>query len=207
MRRKSVEVAEAPVPAALSERDAIVPVTTTAICGSDPHLVGGYVPIMQRGDVLDHEFMGEVVDVGPRVPAERLRVGCRVVVPLPIVCGGCGACRAERYSCCENSNPNAGLARRCSATRSAGLRLLAPDRGLAGGQADYTRVPFADVGPLKIESDRTDEQVLFLSDILPTGYMGAEMCDIAPGDVVAVCGAEPVGQFAMDSARCSARPR
>lgn len=186
----------------LNRRDAIVKVSSTAICGSDLHLLDGYVPSMQNGDVLGHEFMGEVVEVGPDVPAARLQVGDRVVVPFPIACGACAACQAELYSCCENSNPNAGIAEKLFGHPTAGIFGYSHlTGGFAGGQAEYVRVPFADVGPLKIESDLADEQVLFLSDILPTAYMGADMCDIDDGDVVAVWGAGPVGQLAMDSAR------
>jgi threonine dehydrogenase-like Zn-dependent dehydrogenase len=198
----TVEVQDVPDPKILNARDAIVRVTSTAICGSDLHLVDGYVPTMQTGDVMGHEPMGEVVEVGPGVDATKLRVGDRVVIPFPIACGACAACRAELYSCCENSNPNAGIAEKLFGHPVAGLFGYSHlTGGFAGGQAEYLRVPFADVGPLVIESDLTDEQVLFLSDILPTGYMGAEMCDIQPGDIVAVWGAGPVGQFAMDSAR------
>jgi threonine dehydrogenase-like Zn-dependent dehydrogenase len=176
-----------------------VKITSTAICGSDLHLLDGYVPTMQKGDVLGHEFMGEVVVVGDGVDSGKLAVGDRVVVPFPIACG---ACRAELYSCCENSNPNAGLAEKMFGHPVAGIFGYSHlTGGFAGGQAQYARVPFADVGPLKIEFDLTDEQVLFLSGILPTGYMGAEMCDIQPEEVVAVWGAGAVGQFAMDSAR------
>ena len=177
-------------------------ITSTAICGSDLHLLDGYVPTMQEGDVMGHEFMGEVVEVGPGVDGDKLRVGDRVVVPFPIACGACLACRAELYSCCENTNPNAGIAEKMFGHPVAGIFGYSHlTGGFAGGQAEYARVPFADVNPLRIESDLTDEQVLFLSDILPTGYMGAELCDIQDGDVVAVWGAGPVGQFAMDSAR------
>jgi threonine dehydrogenase-like Zn-dependent dehydrogenase len=198
----SVEVQDVPDPKILNARDAIVRVTSTAICGSDLHLLDGYVPTMQKGDVMGHEPMGEVVEVGPGVDAAKLRVGDRVVVPFPIACGACAACQAELYSCCENSNPNAGIAEKMFGHPLAGILGYSHlTGGFAGGQAEYLRVPFADVGALVIESDLTDEQVLFLSDILPTGYMGAEMCDIQPGDVVAVWGAGPVGQFAMDSAR------
>ena len=200
--RNKVEVQDVPEPTILNRRDAIVKITSTAICGSDLHLLDGYVPSMQNGDVLGHEFMGEVVEVGPDVPADRLRVGDRVVVPFPIACGACAACRADLYSCCENSNPNAGIAEKLFGHPTAGIFGYSHlTGGFAGGQAEYARVPFADVGPLRIESDLTDEQVLFLSDILPTAYMGADMCDIQPGDVVAVWGAGPVGQLAMDSAR------
>jgi len=200
--RNQVEVRDVPDPGILNRRDAIVRISSTAICGSDLHLLDGYVPTMQDGDVMGHEFMGEVIETGPDVPAGRLRAGDRVVVPFPIACGACAACAAGLYSCCENSNPNAGIAEKMFGHPVAGIFGYSHlTGGFAGGQAQYARVPFADVGPLKIESDLADEQVLFLSDILPTGYMGAEMCDITPADVVAVWGAGPVGQFAMDSAR------
>ena len=202
IKPNKVEIDEVPDPAILNGRDAIVRVTSTAICGSDLHLVDGYVPTMQKGDILGHEFMGEVVEVGKAVPSDRLKVGDRVVVPFPIACGACNACAAELYSCCENSNPNAEIAEKMFGRPTAGIFGYSHlTGGYAGGQAEYARVPFADVGGFKIESDLSDEQVLFLSDILPTGYMGAEMCDIQPHDVVAVWGAGPVGQFAMDGAR------
>ncbi|MCU1380867.1 MAG: Alcohol dehydrogenase GroES domain protein [Acidimicrobiales bacterium] len=195
-----VEVQEVPDPKILNRRDAIIRITSSAICGSDLHLYDGYVPTMKEGDVLGHEFMGEVVEVGSGV--DNLQIGDRVVVPFPIACGHCLACEREEYSLCENSNPNAELAERMWGNSPCGIfgysHMLG---GFAGGQAEYVRVPFADIGPLKIENDLPDEQVLFLSDILPTGYMGAEMCDIQPGDVVAVWGAGPVGQLAMASAR------
>ncbi|ORB74654.1 zinc-dependent alcohol dehydrogenase [Mycobacterium scrofulaceum] len=197
--RNRVQVESVPDPKILNDRDAIVRITSTAICGSDLHLYDGYIPTVKHGDVLGHEFMGEVVEVGKSV--ENLAVGDRVVVPFPIACGACSACRRDLYSLCENSNPNAGIAEKFMGHSPAGLfgysHMLG---GFAGGQAEYARVPFADVGPLKIEDDLTDEQVLFLSDILPTGYMGAEMCNITPGDVVAVWGAGPVGLFAIMSA-------
>jgi threonine dehydrogenase-like Zn-dependent dehydrogenase len=202
IRPLKVQVQDVPDPVILNRRDAIVKVTSTAICGSDLHLLDGYVPTMQKGDILGHEFMGEVVEVGAGVESERLAVGDRVVVPFPIACGACAACRAELYSCCENTNPNAGMAEKLFGHPISGIFGYSHlTGGFAGGQAEYVRVPFADVGPIKIESDLADEQVLFLSDILPTAYMGAEMCDIQPGDVVAVWGAGPVGQLAMDSAR------
>lgn len=197
--RNSVEVQNVPDPRILDERDAIVRVTSTAICGSDLHLYNGYVPSMARGDILGHEFMGEVVEVGPSV--HNLAVGDRVVVPFPIACGACNACSVELYAACENSNPNAWMSEGLYGHPLTGIFGYSHlTGGYAGGQAEYARVPFADVGPLKIEGDLTDEQVLFLSDILPTGYMGAELCDIEPGDVVAVWGAGPVGQFAIASA-------
>jgi len=194
-----VSVSDVPDPQLLSARDAIVKVTSTAICGSDLHLYDGYIPTVEPGDVLGHEFMGEVVEVGSGVG--NLAVGDRVVVPFPIACGACQACERELYSLCENSNPNAGMAEKVMGHSPAGIfgysHMLG---GYAGGQAEYVRVPFADVGPLKVGDDLTDDQVLFLSDILPTGYMGADLCDIRPGDVVAVWGAGPVGQFAALSA-------
>src|SRR5512135_2374864 len=199
MGRNSVEVLDVPEPKILNARDAIVRITSMAICGSDLHLYDGYVPTMKKGDVLGHEFMGEVVEVGPGVG--NLAVGGRVVVPFPIACGNCTSCVRGTYSLCENSNPNAGVAEKLMGYTPAGIfgysHLLG---GYPGGQAQYARVPFADIGPVKIEDDLPDERVLFLSDILPTDYMGAEMCDIRPGDVVAVWGAGPVGQLAMDSA-------
>jgi threonine dehydrogenase-like Zn-dependent dehydrogenase len=199
----NVKVQEVPDPVMLNRRDAIIKITSSAICGSDLHLLDGYVPTMQRGDVMGHEFMGEVIEVGPDVAPSKLRIGDRVVVPFPIACGACLACQAGLYSCCENSNPNAGLAEKFFGHPTAGIFGYSHlTGGFAGGQAEYARVPFADVNPLKIEDDDlTDEQVLFLSDILPTGYMGADLCEITGGDVVAVWGAGPVGQFAMDSAR------
>jgi len=197
--RNTVQVENVPDPQILNSRDAIVRITSTAICGSDLHLYDGYVPTMKRGDILGHEFMGEVVETGRDVP--NLSVGDRVVVPFPISCGNCAACRSGLYSLCENSNPNAGMAEKLWGHSPAGIygysHMLG---GYAGGQAEYARVPFADVGPIKIENGLSDEQVLFLSDIFPTGYMGAEMCDIKPGDVIAVWGAGPVGQFAIASA-------
>jgi threonine dehydrogenase-like Zn-dependent dehydrogenase len=199
MGRNEVRVEDVPEPRILNNRDAIVRITSTAICGSDLHLYDGYVPTMRRGDVLGHEFMGEVVEVGPWVG--NLKVGDRVVVPFPIACGSCTSCRHGLFSVCENSNPNAPLAEKLWGHSPSGIygysHLLG---GFAGGQAEYVRVPFADVGPIKIEDGLPDEQVLFLSDIFPTGYMAAEMCDIQPGDVVAVWGAGPVGLLAMASA-------
>ena len=199
MRRNSVEVQDVPDPKILNRRDAIVRISSTAICGSDLHIYDGYIPSMKSGDILGHEFMGEVVELGPDV--KNLKVGDRVVVPFPIACGNCNACEAQAYSLCENSNPNAWMAEKLWGYSPAGIfgysHMLG---GFAGGQAQYARVPFADVGPLKIENGFTDEQVLFLSDIFPTGYMGAEMCDIKPGDVIAVWGCGPVGQFAIKSA-------
>ena len=198
--RNTVQVENVPDPKILNSRDAIVKITSTAICGSDLHMYNGFMPTMESGDILGHEFMGEVVETGRDVG--NLSVGDRVVVPFPIACGNCNACRNELYSVCENSNPNAGLAEKIMGHSPCGIfgytHMLG---GYAGGQAEYARVPFADVGPIKIENDLTDEKVLFLSDIFPTGYMGAEMCDIKPGDVIAVWGTGPVGQFAIASAK------
>jgi threonine dehydrogenase-like Zn-dependent dehydrogenase len=199
MGNQSVTVQNVPDPQILNERDAIVRITSTAICGSDLHLYNGFVPSMMKGDILGHEFMGEVVEVGKGVP--NLKIGDRVVVPFPIACGNCNACKAEMYSVCENSNPNGWMQEPLWGHAGGGIFGYSHlTGGYAGGQAQYARVPFADVGPLKVPSDLTDEQVLFLSDILPTGYMGAEMCDIKPGAVIAVWGAGPVGLFAMASA-------
>ncbi len=198
MGRNKVSVETVPDPEILNARDAIVKVTSTAICGSDLHLYDGYVPTMRKGDVLGHEFMGEVVEVGPGVT--NLAVGDRVVVPFPIACGSCYNCERGLYSVCENSNPNAAIAEKLMGHSPAGLfgysHMLG---GYPGGQAEYVRVPFADVGPLKIEDDLTDEQVLFLTDIFPTAYMGVEMAT-SPGDVVAIWGAGPVGMLAAASA-------
>ena len=199
MGKKRVEVEEVPDPKILNSQDAIVRVTSTAICGSDLHLYNGFIPTMEKGDILGHEFMGEVVEVGRGV--KNLKIGDRVVVPFPISCGLCFACQAGMFSLCENSNPNAWIAEKLLGHSPAGVfgysHMLG---GFAGGQAEYARVPFADVGPLKVPEELTDDQVLFLSDIFPTGYMGAEMCDIQRGDVIAVWGAGPVGQFAIASA-------
>jgi threonine dehydrogenase-like Zn-dependent dehydrogenase len=195
----TVQVEEVPDPQILNSQDAIVKITSTAICGSDLHLLQAYVPAMMPGDILGHEFMGEVVEVGPSVT--KLNVGDRVVVPFPIACGVCFACQKGMYSVCENSNPNAWMAEKLWGHAGAGVFGYSHlTGGYAGGQAEYARVPFADVGPLKVPEGMTDEQVLFLSDILPTGYMGAEMCDIQPGDTIAVWGCGPVGQFAIASA-------
>jgi threonine dehydrogenase-like Zn-dependent dehydrogenase len=197
--RNTVQVENVPDPKILNDRDAIVRITSTAICGSDLHLYDGYVPTMKRGDILGHEFMGEVVETGRDV--SNLQVGDRVVVPFPIACGNCWSCKNELYSVCENSNPNAGIAEKMFGHPTAGIFGYSHiTGGYAGGQAEYARVPYADVGPIKIEDDLTDEQVLFLSDIFPTGFYGADLCDIKGGDVIAVFGAGPVGQFAIASA-------
>ncbi len=194
-----VRVARVPDPKILNPRDAIVKITLTAICGSDLHLLDGFIPTMQRGDILGHEFMGEVVEVGRE--NTKLKVGDRVVVPFTIACGHCFFCHRELWSACDNSNPNAWMAEKLYGASPSGLfgysHMLG---GYAGGQAEYVRVPFADVGPVKVSPGLTDEQALFLSDIFPTGYMAAENCNIQPGDIVAVWGCGPVGQFAIKSA-------
>jgi threonine dehydrogenase-like Zn-dependent dehydrogenase len=199
MGKRTVRVQDVPDPQILNQRDAIVRITSTAICGSDLHLFNGFVPTMESGDILGHEFMGEVVDLGREV--KNLKVGDRVVVPFPIACGNCWHCRHQMFSLCENSNPNGWMAEKMFGYPTAGIFGYSHlTGGFAGGQAEYARVPFADVGPLKIENGFTDEQVLFLSDIFPTGYMAAEMCDITPGDTIAVWGCGPVGLFAIQSA-------
>jgi threonine dehydrogenase-like Zn-dependent dehydrogenase len=199
--RNTVQVETVPDPKILNGRDAIVKISSTSICGSDLHLYDGYVPTMRQGDILGHEFMGEIVELGHDIG--NLAVGDRVVVPFPIACGNCFQCQAGMFSICENSNPNAGMAEKLWGHAPAGIYGYSSlTGGYAGGQAEYARVPFADVGPIKIEnSDLSDEQVLFLSDAFPTGYMGAELCDIKPGDVIAVWGAGAIGLFAIASAK------
>jgi threonine dehydrogenase-like Zn-dependent dehydrogenase len=192
-------VESVPDPEILNPRDAIIRVTATAICGSDLHIYDGYIPTMVKGDVLGHEFMGEVVEVGPE--NGRLKVGDRVVVPFTIACGQCYFCKEQLWSLCDNSNPNAWVAEKLYGYSAAGLFGYSHMYGgYAGGQAEYVRVPFADVGPIRVPDHLSDEQVLFLSDIFPTGYMAAENCNIRPGDTVAVWGCGPVGQFAIKSA-------
>jgi threonine dehydrogenase-like Zn-dependent dehydrogenase len=199
MGKRKVEVRDVPDPKILNQTDAIIEVSSTAICGSDLHLYNGFVKPMKKGDILGHEFMGEVVEVGREV--RRVRVGDRVVVPFAIACGRCWHCAHGMSSLCENSNPNAALAEKAMGHAASGAFGYAHlTGGYAGGQAEYVRVPFADVGPFPIEDGITDEQVLFLSDIFPTGYMAAEMCEIQPGDTVAVWGCGPVGLFAIASA-------
>jgi threonine dehydrogenase-like Zn-dependent dehydrogenase len=200
MGKKHVSVERVPDPEIINARDAIVKVTSTTICGSDLHLYNGFVPTMMKGDILGHEFMGEVVEVGPGV--KNLEVGDRVVVPFAIACGNCEQCELGNFSCCENSNPSGWLPEKLMGHATCGAFGYSHlTGGFAGGQAEYVRVPFADFGPLKVPSTLTDEQVLFLSDIFPTGYMGAEFCEITPRKVIAVWGAGPVGQFAIASAR------
>lgn len=196
---KEVRVEEVPDPKIINPRDAIVRVTRAAICGSDLHLYDGYIPTMQRGDIIGHEFMGEVVEVGPAV--KNLKAGDRVVVPFTISCGNCYYCRHGKHSLCDDSNPNAWMAEKLYGYPTGGYYGYSHmTGGYAGGQAQYVRVPFADSGPLKVPEGLRDEQVLFLGDILPTGYQAAVNCDIKPGDVIAVWGCGPVGQFAIQSA-------
>jgi threonine dehydrogenase-like Zn-dependent dehydrogenase len=196
---EDVRVDTVPDPQILNPRDAIVRVTSTAICGSDLHLYDGYIPTMEAGDILGHEFMGEVVEVGREVG--NLEKGDRVVIPFTIACGGCFFCERDLWSLCDNSNPNAELAEKVYGHSPSGLfgysHMLG---GYAGGQAEYVRVPFADVGAFKVPDGMADDQVLFLSDIFPTGYMAAENCDLEEGDTVAIWGCGPVGQFAIRSA-------
>ncbi len=194
-----VRVDTVPDPKILNPRDAIVKITSTAICGSDLHIYDGFIPTMQSGDILGHEFMGEIVEVGPSV--KNLKIGDRVVVPFTISCGNCYFCKTDLWSLCDNSNPNAWLIEPLYGHSPAGLFGYSHFfGGYAGGQAEYVRVPFADTGLFKVPPELTDEQVLFLTDIFPTGYMAAEHCDIKPGHVVAVWGCGPVGQFAIKSA-------
>ncbi len=194
-----VRVEEAPDPRIEDPRDAIVRITSTAICGSDLHLYDGYMPTMEKGDILGHEPMGEVVELGSAVT--NLAVGDRVVVPFTISCGECFFCQKALFSACERTNPNAKMAREMMGHTCAGLFGYSHlTGGFPGGQAEYLRVPFADVGPIKIPESLPDEKVLFLSDIFPTGYMAAENAEIESGDTVAVWGCGPVAQFCIQSA-------
>ncbi len=194
-----VRVENVPEPKILAAHDAVIKITLTAICGSDLHLYDGFIPSMRKGDILGHEFMGEVLEVGQEV--RNLKKGDRVVVPFTICCGRCYYCKKGLWSLCDNTNPNAGMAEAMYGYTGAGLfgysHLYG---GFAGGQAQYARVPFADVGPYKIPDGIPDDKALFLSDIFPTGFMAAENCNIEPGDTVTVWGCGPVGQFAIRSA-------
>ncbi len=197
--KSDVRVDNVADPVIQSPRDIIIKVTATAICGSDLHLFDGYMPTMESGDILGHEPMGIVIETGSAV--KNLQKGDRVVVPFTLACGDCFFCKKSLTSCCDNSNPNAEIARKAMGHSPSGLlgysHMLG---GFPGGQAEYLRVPYGDIGPIKIESDLADEKVLFLSDIFPTGYMAAENAEIEPGDTVAVWGCGPVGQFAIQSA-------
>jgi len=196
-----VSVDNVPDPTILNPRDAIVRITSTCICGSDLHLYDGYIPTMQKGDILGHEFMGEVIEVGPGVAQDKIKVGDRVIVPFCQACGNCFYCKKQLYSCCDNTNPNAELAEKFYGFATAGLFGYSHlTGGYAGGQAEYARVPYADFNLQKVPTDLSDDQLVFLTDIFPTGYMAAENCNIEPGDTVAVWGCGPVGQFAIRSA-------
>ena len=198
-RTNVVRVEHVADPAILNARDAIVKITSTAICGSDLHLFDGFIPTMRSGDILGHEFMGEVVEVGRGV--ENLAKGDRVIVPFPIACGRCFFCTRDLWACCDNSNPNAAIAEKLYGFSPSGLFGYSHMMGgYAGGQAQYARVPYADVGPFKVPAHLPDEQVLFLTDIFPTGYMAAENCEIEQGETIAVWGCGPVGQFVI---RCA----
>src|SRR3979490_418910 len=198
MGTSKVEVHNVPDPTILNPHDAVIKITRTAICGSDLHLFDGFIPTMEEGDILGHEFMGIVQEVGKSVT--NLKRGDRVVVPFTIACGNCEFCRKKIWSACDNTNPNAHLMEAAYGYSGSGLFGYSHMMGgYAGGQEQYARVPFANVGPIKIDSDLPDEMVLFLSDIFPTGYMAAENAEIQPGDTVAVWGCGPVAQFAIKS--------
>jgi len=198
---EKLSVEDVPDPKILNPRDAIVRITSTCICGSDLHLYNGYMHTLEHGDILGHEFMGEVVELGPAIDQEKLKIGDRIVVPFTIACGKCFFCEQQLWSLCDNTNPNAWIAEKLMGYSPSGLfgytHMMG---GYAGGQAQYARVPCADVGPIKIPDGLPDEKVVFLSDIFPTGYMGAENCNIQRGDTVAIWGCGPVGQFAIRSA-------
>jgi threonine dehydrogenase-like Zn-dependent dehydrogenase len=197
--KEDVRVEQVPEPALQNPRDIIVKVSLTAICGSDLHLYDDFIPTMHSGDILGHEFMGEVIAIGTEI--RNLQLGDRVVVPFPIACGSCYFCQNKMHALCDNSNPNATMAEKLYGYSPAGIFGYSHMMGAyPGGQAEYVRVPYGDVGPFKVPDTLQDEQVLFLSDVLPTGYMAAENCQIKPGDTIAVWGAGPVGQFAVRSA-------
>ncbi|WP_031425573.1 zinc-dependent alcohol dehydrogenase [Flavimarina sp. Hel_I_48] len=197
--KEKVQVNTVPDPKIQEPTDIIIKVTSTAICGSDLHIYGGLMPTMHEGDVLGHEFMGEVVELGSEV--KKFKKGDRVVIPFTIACGNCDYCNDDLFSLCDNSNPNDELCKENLGHSISGLfgfsHMLG---GFAGGQAEYVRVPYADVGPIKVPESLSDDKVLFLSDIFPTGYMGAENANIKRGDTVAIWGCGPVGQFAIQSA-------
>jgi len=196
-----VRVSNVDMPEIINPRDAILKVTSTAICGSDLHLYDGFIPSMKAGDILGHEFMGEVVELGAGVDKSKLAVGDRVVIPFNVACGSCFFCKKQLTSCCDNTNPNASMPAAAYGASPAGMFGYSHMfGGYAGGQAEFVRVPLADVGAFKVPEDLSDDQVLFLSDIFPTGYMAAVNAEIEKGDTVAVWGAGPVGQFAIRSA-------
>jgi threonine dehydrogenase-like Zn-dependent dehydrogenase len=197
--KHDIRVDTVPDPEIEHPRDAIIKVTACAICGSDLHIFNGVIPKMEKGDVIGHETMGEVIEVGPE--NKKLKVGDRVVVPFTIACGECFFCKQGYYSGCERTNPDAAVAKELWGQSPAGLfgysHVLG---GYAGGQAEYLRVPYADIGPIKVPDNLSDEQALFLSDIFPTGFMAADFCNIKPGQTIAIWGCGPVGQFAIRSA-------
>lgn len=196
-----VKVESVPEPKIINARDAIVRMTSTCICGSDLHLVDGFVPFMKPGDILGHEPMGIVEEIGPGVDSSKLKVGDRVVIPFPIACGNCFFCRRQLYSCCENTNPKAYIGETMFGQATAGIFGYSHlTGGYAGGQAEYLRVPLADFNCQHVPEDLHDHKVVFLSDIYPTGYMAAEQCNIQSDDTVAVWGCGPVGQFTIRSA-------
>src|SRR4051812_23058494 len=197
-----INVDTVPDPKILNPRDAIIKISSTCICGSDLHLYDGFIPTMRQGDILGHEFMGEVVEVGTGVDKSKIKVGDRVIVPFCIACGNCFYCKRQLFSCCDNSNPNSWIGEKAYGYATAGLFGYSHlTGGYAGGQAELARVPFADHQLFKVPTGMPDEQVVFLTDIFPTGYMAAENCNIQPGDTVAVWGCGPVGQFAIRSAK------
>jgi len=197
--KTSVSVERVNDPSILNPRDAILRITRTAICGSDLHLYDGYIPTMEPGDVLGHEFMGEVIETGSEV--KKVKKGDRVVVPFTISCGQCFYCKNQMWSACDNTNPNAWIMEKMYGYSGSALYGYSHMMGgYAGGQAQYVRVPFADIGCLQVPDGIDDEKVLFLSDIFPTGYMAAENCDLKGGEVVAIWGCGPVGQFTIRSA-------
>ena len=194
-----VSVDNVPDPSIQEPTDAIIKITSTAICGSDLHLYDGLVQTMEDGDILGHEFMGEVVEIGPEV--KTLKIGDRVVVPFTISCGHCFFCERDLFGLCDESNPNGEITEDLYGAPAGGIYGYSHMYGgFAGGQAQYARVPYADVGPIKVPENLTDEQVLFLSDIYPTGYQAAENCNLRGGETVAIWGAGPVGQMAIRSA-------
>lgn len=198
--KHDVRVDSVPDPEIINPRDAIIEVTSTAICGSDLHLYNGLIAGMERGDILGHEFMGRVVDVGKD---STLQIGQRVVVPFTISCGACFFCQHDQFSACDNSNPVESQEETEVLFGHAAAGLFGYSHltgGYPGGQAEYVRVPFSDVGPIVIPDGLDDDRVLFLSDILPTGWMAAENAEVSPGDTVAVWGCGPVGLFAIQSA-------
>ncbi|CAN5369514.1 zinc-dependent alcohol dehydrogenase [soil metagenome] len=200
MGKKNMQVHEVPDPQILSPGDAIVQITSTAICGSDLHLYDGVIPSLKEYDIMGHEFMGEIVAVGPDV--KRLKVGDRVIIPFPIACGCCHYCKTGFMSACDNSNPNAGQQEQFMTQPGAALYGYSHIYGgYDGGQAEYARVPYADANAFKVPSNIPDEKLLFLTDVYPTGFQAADQANVKPGDVVAIWGGGPVGQFAAASAR------